>query len=108
MSKDVLAIEPYMDSMLTRVRPVGEYIFFPGKDDQIFLSSKKAYDLFEDHIEQQTLSHAINDYYPIVFSKNVSDVLLRNGYKKKEFTYAPELVLRTLSVTAAEHYGVES
>ena len=60
------------------------------------------YDLFEDLTEQQTLSRFINDYYPVVLSKSVSDALLRNGYKKDEFIYVPDLVLSELSKKTSE------
>jgi hypothetical protein len=60
------------------------------------------YDIFEDQTEQQTLSRKIDDYYPVVLSKNVRDALLRNGYKKDEFLYVPDLVLQTLTKAAAE------
>jgi hypothetical protein len=60
------------------------------------------YDLFEDQTEQQTLSRKIDDYYPVVLSKNVRDALIRNGYRKHEFLYVPELVLATLTTTAAQ------
>lgn len=60
------------------------------------------YDIFEDQTEQQTLSRKIDDYYPVVLSKNVHDALIRNGYKKSEFLYVPDLVLKTLSRTAAQ------
>jgi hypothetical protein len=60
------------------------------------------YDLFEDQTEQQTLARKIDDYYPIVLSKNVHDALIRNGYKKSEFIYVPDLVIATLTQKAAE------
>jgi hypothetical protein len=60
------------------------------------------YDLFEDQTEQQTLSRKIDDYFPVVLSINVRDALIRNGYKKTEFLYVPDLVLQTLTKTAAE------
>lgn len=60
------------------------------------------YDIFEDQTEQQTLSHKIDDYFPVVLSKNVHDALIRNGYKKQEFLYVPDLVLEALSKTAEE------
>lgn len=60
------------------------------------------YDLFEDQIEQQTLTRKIDDYYPVVLSKHVHDALVRNGYKPNEFLYVPDLVLQTLSWTVAE------
>jgi hypothetical protein len=60
------------------------------------------YDLFEDQTEQQTLSRKIDDYYPVVLSKSVHDALIRNGYKKSEFLYVPDLVLTTLSRVATE------
>lgn len=60
------------------------------------------YDLFEDQIEQQTLTRKIDDYFPVVLSKHVHDALLRNGYKSNEFLYVPDLVLQTLTQTVAE------
>jgi hypothetical protein len=60
------------------------------------------YDIFEDQTEQQTLAGKINDYYPVVLSKNVRDALVRNGYKTSQFIYVPELVLSTLSKKASE------
>lgn len=60
------------------------------------------YDIFEDQTEQQTLSRKIDDYIPVVLSKNVKDALIRNGYKKTQFLYVPELVLNTLSAVAKE------
>ena len=61
------------------------------------------YDIFEDLTEQQTLSHKINDYFPVVLSKNVRDALIRNGYKQSEFLYVPDIVLAELSkITAAQ------
>lgn len=60
------------------------------------------YDLFEDQTEQQTLSKKIDDYYPVVLSKNVRDALIRNGYKKDDFLYVPDLVLKSLKRAASE------
>lgn len=60
------------------------------------------YDLFEDQTEQQTLSRTIDDYYPVVLSKSVRDALIRNGYKKEEFIYVPDLVLAHLTKMASE------
>lgn len=55
------------------------------------------YDIFEDQIEQQVLCTKLDDYYPVVLSRNVYDALIRNGFKKREFIYVPELVLKELS-----------
>lgn len=60
------------------------------------------YDIFEDLTEQQMLSRKIDDYYPVVLSKNIRDALIRNGYKNSQFIYVPELVLTMTSKTAAE------
>ena len=127
-----------LQTVINRVcyKDTGEYIFFPVKDDQIFLPSPTAYDLsphkldilcqdlrtleklkykskgaskgiltigydlLEDQTEQQTLSRKIDEYYPIVLSKSVRDALIRNGYKKDEFIYVPELVLEHLNTEA--------
>ena len=60
------------------------------------------YDIFEDQTEQQTLSRRIDDYYPVVLYKNVKNALIRNGRKKDEFLYVPDLVLKTLTHAASE------
>lgn len=60
------------------------------------------YDIFEDQTEQQKLSQIVDDYYPVVLSKNVCDALIRNGYKKNEFLYVPDLVIKELRKVAAE------
>lgn len=60
------------------------------------------HDIFEDLKEQQMLSRKIDDYFPIVLSKNVYDALIRNGYKRNEFIYVPELVLKTISKEASQ------
>lgn len=60
------------------------------------------YDLFEDLTEQQTLSRKVNDYYPVVLSKQVKDALIRNGYGKDEFIFVPDLVLSELSHKTSE------
>lgn len=59
------------------------------------------YDLLEDQTEQQTLARKIDDYYPVVLSKSVADALLRNGYKKTDFIYVPDLVIEYLSLEAS-------
>ncbi len=59
------------------------------------------YDLLEDQTEQQTLSRKIDDYYPVVLSKSVSDALLRNGYLNDDFIYVPDLVIEYLSKEAS-------
>lgn len=59
------------------------------------------YDLLEDQTEQQTLSRKIDDYYPVVLSKSVSDALLRNGYLNDDFIYVPDLVIEYLSHEAS-------
>ncbi len=69
------------------------------------LKSKKGiltigYDILEDQTEQQTLSRKIDSYYPVVLSKAVKDALHRNGYKKNEFIYVPELILSYLKKEA--------
>ena len=58
--------------------------------------------MFEDLTEQQTLSRKVNDYYPVVLSKQVKDALIRNGYGKDEFIFVPDLVLSELSHKTSE------
>ena len=59
------------------------------------------YDLLEDQTEQQTLARKIDDYYPVVLSKSVADALIRNGYKKDDFIYVPDLVIEHLTKEAS-------
>ncbi len=81
--------------------------FYERLKDLGYKQSKKqkgiltiGYDIFEDQTEQQTLSRKVDDYYPVVLSKGVRDALIRNGYKKNDFLYVPELVLQRLNKTA--------
>lgn len=60
------------------------------------------YDLFEDQTEQQTLARTVDDYIPVVLSKSVHDALIRNGYKRSEFIYVPDLVLEYLTQETSE------
>lgn len=60
------------------------------------------YDIFEDQTEQQTLARTVDDYVPVVLSKSVHDALIRNGYKRSEFIYVPDLVLNYLTQEAGE------
>jgi hypothetical protein len=83
--------------------------FYSRMGDLGFKTKKKkpgiltiGYDLFEDQTEQQTLSRRVDDYLPVVLSKHVYDALIRNGYKKEEFLYVPELVLTHLKSEAAQ------
>lgn len=90
-------ISEYKDRFYKRLEELG-YSPHPKKKGILTIG----YDLFEDQTEQQTLSRKIDDYFPVVLSKNVHDALLRNGYKKEEFLYVPDLVLKTLNKTADE------
>lgn len=90
-------IKEYKERFYTRLKEIG-YTYNPRKKGVLTIG----YDIFEDQTEQQTLSRKIDDYYPIVLSKNVRDALIRNGYHKDEFIYVPELVLTYLSQKAGE------
>lgn len=54
------------------------------------------YDIYEDQIEQQKLCGKLDDYYPVVLSKNVYDALISNGHKDSELIYVPDLVIEEL------------
>lgn len=54
------------------------------------------YDIYEDQIEQQKLCGKLDDYYPVVLSKNVYDALISNGHKDEELIYVPDLVIDEL------------
>lgn len=98
-------IKEYKKRFYTRLKQLG-YKQNPTKKGILTIG----YDLFEDQTEQQTLSRKIDDlgkaassaYYPVVLSKNVSDALIRNGYKPTEFLYVPDLVLNHLLKTTAQ------
>lgn len=88
-------ITEYKTRFFERLTTLG---YHPTKNKKGILTI--GYDIFEDQTEQQTLSRTIDDYYPVVLSKNVHDALLRNGYKKDEFLYVPDLVLQKLTEEA--------
>lgn len=54
------------------------------------------YDVYEDLTEQQTLVKTVKNYLPVILSKQFADAVERNGYKKEEYIYVPELVLDEL------------
>ncbi|MDQ3099109.1 MAG: hypothetical protein M3Q44_05175 [bacterium] len=93
----VEGIQEYKERFYTRLALLG---YISPQEDKGILTI--GYDIFEDQTEQQTLSRKIDDYFPIVLSKNVHDALLRNGYKKEEFLYVPDLVLETLTHAASQ------
>lgn len=89
-------IAEYKERFYQRLELLG---YVPSKKGMLTIG----YDLSEDQTEQQTLRRALDDYYPVVLSKNVHDALLRNGYQPQEFLYVPELVLAEMSkATAAQ------
>lgn len=90
-------IAEYKERFYLRLKELG---YAPSKTKKGIFTV--GYDLFEDQTEQQTLSRKIDDYYPVVLSKNLHDALLRNGYNEDEFIYVPSLILSTLSTIAAE------
>lgn len=55
------------------------------------------YDIYEDQIEQQKLCGKLDDYYPVVLSKNVHDALINNGHSGTELIYVPDLVINELT-----------
>ena len=92
-----LGIAEYKDRFYHRIESLG----YKTKENKKGILTI-GYDIFEDQTEQQMLSRKLDDYYPVVLSKNIHDALIRNGYKKDEFLYVPDLVLHELSVKAAE------
>jgi hypothetical protein len=90
-------IKEYKKRFYNRLKTLG---YKPTKRQKGILTI--GYDLFEDQTEQQTLSRRIDDYYPVVLSKSVRDALIRNGYKKEDFLYVPNLVLKALTRTTNE------
>lgn len=88
-------IKEYKKRFYTRLLELG---YVPSKTKKGILTI--GYDLFEDQTEQQMLARKIDEYYPVVLSKNIKDALLRNGYKKTDFLYVPELVLAVTSKIA--------
>lgn len=74
--------------------------YIPKKNKKGILTI--GYDIFEDLTEQQMLARKVDDYFPVVLSKNIRDALLRNGHKSTDFIYVPELVLKLTAKTAAE------
>ncbi len=54
------------------------------------------YDLFEEQIERESIATSLQEYLPVVLSREVCDALIRNGYQSDEFIYVPDLVLAKL------------
>lgn len=88
-------IAEYKDRFYTRLKLMK---YAPTKKSILTIG----YDIFEDQTEQQTLAPKVQEYYPVVLSKNVCDALLRNGYKKEQFLYVPDLVLEAVSKAAKQ------
>ena len=90
-------IEEYKNRFYNRLK---ELRYKPKRNKKGILTI--GYDIFEDQTEQQMLSRKVDDYFPVVLSKNVHDALIRNGYKKSEFFYVPDIILAITSKTAAQ------
>ncbi len=90
-------IKEYKNRFYERVESLG-YSYSPNAKGVLTIG----YDIFEDQTEQQTLARKVDDYLPVVLSKNVKDALIRNEYKDSQFLYVPELVLSALSDIAKE------
>lgn len=59
------------------------------------------YDLFEEQIERESIATSLQEYLPVVLSREVFDALTRNGYATDEFIYVPELILSKLQELSA-------
>ena len=59
------------------------------------------YDLYEEQIERESIATQLQEYLPVVLSREVYDALLRNGYQRDEFIYVPDIVLEHLRTEAA-------
>lgn len=82
-------ITEYKDRFYQRLTDLG---YKPNKNTEMLTIG---YDVFEDLTEQQALKKNKN-YVPVILSKQVKDAVERNGYKKGEYLYVPELVLDEL------------
>ncbi|MFI5170921.1 MAG: hypothetical protein ACHQFW_00945 [Chitinophagales bacterium] len=58
------------------------------------------YDLYEEQIERESIATNLQEYVPVVLSREVYDALIRNGYSKEDFIYVPEIVLDNLRIQA--------
>jgi hypothetical protein len=90
-------IKEYKQRFYQRLKQQG-YKYNPKKKGVLTIG----YDLYEDQTEQQTLARKVDDYYPVVLSKNVRDALVKNGYKESEFLYVPDLVLEAVIKMSAQ------
>lgn len=59
------------------------------------------YDLFEEQIERESIATSLQEYLPVVLSREVFDALTRNGYQTDEFIYVPDLILSRLKELSA-------
>lgn len=73
-----------------------------GYNDEIEtnLSVVIGYDMYEEQIERETIRTRLQEYLPIVLSKDVHDAILRNGFTKDQFIYVPDIVLANLRTVA--------
>jgi len=87
----------YKQRLYARLKEFG-YDDNPENDYSLVIG----YDLFEEQIERESIATNLQEYLPVVLSREVCDALTRNGYQSDDFIYVPELVLSKLKELAAQ------
>lgn len=61
------------------------------------------YDIYEEQVQRESFRSKLQEYLPLVLSKDTLEALLRKGYTKEQFIYVPDLVLAELSAIASSN-----
>lgn len=69
-------------------------------DAESKLSVVIGYDISEEQVERETFRSKLQEYLPVILSKDTHDAILRKGYTKEQFIYVPDLVLAELKKIA--------
>ncbi|MBC8045614.1 MAG: hypothetical protein H7Y00_02340 [Fimbriimonadaceae bacterium] len=58
------------------------------------------YDIYEEQVEREIFKSKLQEYLPVILSKDAHDAILRKGYSKEQIMYVPDLVLTELKKIA--------
>ena len=78
----------YKDRFYKRIEELG---YKERKDEKETFTV--GYDVLEDQTEQQSIANRERGYFPVVLSSDVLDSLLKNGYRKDQLIYVPDLII---------------
>ncbi|MBX7227535.1 MAG: hypothetical protein K1X55_15980 [Chitinophagales bacterium] len=69
--------------------------------DKVVDTITVGYDLFEEQIECESRKRIMENYLPVVLSREVYDAILRQNISEDKFIYVPDLVIAKLKEMAA-------